>query len=363
MSVVSIPEQTGVVTARDFLLVAPPIRVRERPQILLGEPVAVALPVRRWCTAWTMSLAVHLLLAACFAAIVISNWTAQEPELIAVWQAELPAAEQIELEPAVFDAAESLAGGSVFDSLLPVSQAIDDEDAVLADVGIDDLESAMEPSVTESVGSVSRPQRARKGRATSTGKGRGRGKAGFGLPGLGAGQGTGYGKPTFFGRPVEAKKIVYVVDCSGSMNMPHLSVAGTRFKRVQIELVQSILALTPEQEFYVIFFNSEGHSMPARELQPATPENKQQYLMWVAQQIAASGPTDPRTSIIDALKMEPDVIYFLTDGMFAPEICFDLTRLSQRQTAIHTFAFGGREVEPLFQLIAQQNAGQYTFVR
>jgi hypothetical protein len=184
--------------------------------------------------------------------------------------------------------------------------------------------------------------------ARSQGKGRGEG--------LGDGQG-------FFGlSPRRGRKIVYVVDNSRSMNHPHDSEAKTRFRRVKVELINSIWHMGPEQAFYIIFFSNKTHPMPATTLQAATPAAKQRYLEWAARMDAGGAPTDPRQALELALNLKPDIIYFLTDGEFDKSVNRKLTRIKQSRTAIHTFAFGERIGEAVLEKIARNNQGQYMYI-
>lgn len=174
----------------------------------------------------------------------------------------------------------------------------------------------------------------------------------------GAGDGAG-----FFGlTPEVGKKIVYVVDNSRSMNHPHESEAKTRFRRLKVELINSIWNMPPEQQFYVIFFNNELYAMPATTLQPATQAAKRKYLSWVATMDANGAPTDPRKAMDLALQFQPDVIYFLTDGEFDKIVNRKLLRIKQQRTTIHTFAFGERIGEAVLKEVARNNQGKYTFI-
>lgn len=169
------------------------------------------------------------------------------------------------------------------------------------------------------------------------GFGSGRGK------GPGIGDGTGHGRQggngkSFFGVGSEAKSVVYVLDCSLSMNHPHDSDAKTRFKRMKMELTNSVLHLRPDQEFFIIFFNHEAIPMPSDRLVAATPENLQHYLTWM-EQVPAFGDTDPTSALKLALRLQPDVIYFLTDGCFSSEANDIVRAIQQNRTVIHTFAF------------------------
>lgn len=184
------------------------------------------------------------------------------------------------------------------------------------------------------------------GTGTSTGEGNGGGAA--------AGSG-------FFGMKPNANSIVYVVDCSGSMNLPHHSKWKTRFRRLKVEIVRSIGSMSPQQQFYIIFFNDKAIRMPAASMQAAVPRAKQRYLKWMASQ-EAIGETDPRGALLYAMRLQPEVVYFLTDGSFGAKIQRDLLKLRQDRVAIHTFAFGSKKAEPVMKQIAEANGGKYHYV-
>ncbi len=192
---------------------------------------------------------------------------------------------------------------------------------------------------------------------TKLGKGLALG-GGFGS-GFGAGAGDGDGAE-FFELRTAGTKFVYVLDGSGSMTEPH-SEARSRLERVKIELLRSIGGLPAEMEFFVIFFNQNAIPMPAEKLQRATLENKRKYLEWCVK-IKGGGSTDPRAAVKQALKLEPDVIYLLTDGVFSENIAGLLRRENTRGVAIHTFCFGDASSAAQLKDIASQNHGTYTFI-
>jgi len=185
------------------------------------------------------------------------------------------------------------------------------------------------------------------------------GNAGQGT-GIGVSQGAGTGTE-FFGIDANVGSVVFVVDCSGSMNRPHDSDAKTRFRRLKFELIKSIGNMKPSTRFFIVFFNDRAHPMPAPGLQTATAQMQQHYLKWMAK-IPAGGETDPRAALHLALLMSPEAIYFLTDGSFAYKIDQELLKLHQRRVAIHTFAFGDRGAEIIMKALANNNGGRYHFV-
>jgi hypothetical protein len=194
------------------------------------------------------------------------------------------------------------------------------------------------------------------------GGGGGKGKfAGKGGQGAGVGDGDG-GGGGFFGLSAEGDKFVYVVDCSRSMGHPYPGRARTRLARVQLELLDSVRHLKSNQEFFIIFFNHNAYPMPANALVKATDESKITFLKWMSKAVP-DGSTDPSVALSLALKLRPDVVYFLTDGDFDGHIVKALSLANKgRQTHIHTIGFGDNRGENLLKLIAEQNEGRYQFI-
>lgn len=171
--------------------------------------------------------------------------------------------------------------------------------------------------------------------------------------------GAGAGHAFFGQQNVDGQRVVYVLDGSQSMNHPHPSDARTRFGRVKLELLQSVRGMQSNQRFFVIFFNQHAIPMPAREL--IRVDESEPYLRWMAR-VSADGKTDPTEALLLALRLQPDVIYFLSDGGFRPEVVDEVARLNRNQVAIHTFCLSDREGEPLLRQIAAVNGGRYRFI-
>ncbi len=186
---------------------------------------------------------------------------------------------------------------------------------------------------------------------------------GGGANGLEFGSGDGC---VFVGISGNARRIVYVVDRSGSM-------AGA-FPYVREELKRSIGKLTPRQSFHVIFF-ADGTPFELKVdgrigLQPATEYYRRPTVPWIDGMIAESplGLTNPSRSLERAFRVAggpPDLIYLLTDGMFPTEVIAQIDRLNpQRQVHINTIMFKDRspEAEALLKKIAHDNGGTYRFI-
>lgn len=189
--------------------------------------------------------------------------------------------------------------------------------------------------------------------------------SGAGGSGSGAGAGGLAGvvseekKVGFFGSRSSAKSVVFVVDMSGSME-------NGRFVRAQQELVKSIHQLHVTQSFYVIFFNKQAVPLffpsPVKDLVPATPVMKRRATRWIVERRTGQG-TDPQEALVLALSLQPEVIYFLTDGEF-PEKCRQVVQEKNTHGAIiHTIALQSREGVSLLEGIAADNKGTFKFVK
>jgi hypothetical protein len=163
----------------------------------------------------------------------------------------------------------------------------------------------------------------------------------------------------FFGTGARSDTVVFVVDMSGSMN------DGRRFDRAVDELVRSLNAMVPTQKFFVFFFNGETHpmlGMHSAELMTATPANRAKVVKWI-KTLQPDADTAPEEALERALKLKPQVIYFLTDGEIPPTTPDTVKKFNHdHKTVIHTIAFGTEEGAEMLRAIAQDNGGKYHFV-
>jgi hypothetical protein len=291
------------------------------------------------CPAWmkgssgralTASLLLHLSLLACAAySWLPESGSSSEAILETSWANSTDgSAALIEIVAGEAAAPSPVDGGSVggflpqfrpleADVPLPVSSALANWN----------LEAAANADLAKTVGAPVNPNGPGFGRGQGQGSGNGKGN----------GRQGGDGK-SFFGGATEGNSFVYVLDCSLSMNHPHDSEAKTRFGRMKIELINSISQLKPDQLFFIVFFNHEAIPMPADGLVAATPENLRHYLNWM-EQVPAKGDTDPTGALHIAMRLRPDVVYFLTDGCFSRDANEIVETIRQQRSVIHTFAF------------------------
>lgn len=175
------------------------------------------------------------------------------------------------------------------------------------------------------------------------------------------GDGNGTGSGEFFGLNLNGMSVVFVVDASSSMNFPHPGPAKTRFGRVKLELVKTIGKMTDKDQFFMVFFNEFAIPMPANRLVNATPGNQQLYLNWMASG-KAGGDTEPEAALHVALKLNPQVIYFLTDGRFKYNVVKSVAAANRAGVVINTFCFGDDQGEKFLKQLAEQNGGVYRFI-
>jgi hypothetical protein len=183
------------------------------------------------------------------------------------------------------------------------------------------------------------------------------------VPGVGAGDGGGGGGGSGALRaPAAARKVVYLIDRSTSMGFGALAVARR-------ELTAGIAALPTDARFAVILYNRQAVSLTLGGqdgLVPATADNRAEAVRLVSQ-VLAQGGTDHAAAVRQAVALEPDVIFLVTDSDdLTADQARSLTRLNIGHAAILTVEIndGGdsREETPL-KLLARLNGGTHRVVR
>jgi hypothetical protein len=181
---------------------------------------------------------------------------------------------------------------------------------------------------------------------------------GDGAGSLAGGGGDGSGTAEFFGIGGQGGTFVYVVDMSGSMN------EQGKWERARDELLRSIEHLDQGQKYYIIFYNDGWFPMGEDKPVLATPKQLDRTRRWV-NRIWPGGGTFPLEALRYGLKLEPDAIYFLSDGLFDPAV-IEAIRVenppSNGQIPIHTIAFVNQETVGIMKQIAKNSGGKSRFV-
>lgn len=158
-------------------------------------------------------------------------------------------------------------------------------------------------------------------------------------------------------------RIVYLIDTSGSMHN------NGRLDRAANQLKGSLRMLEPHQEFQVIFYGDRPARMRlrggAKDLYQANVRNLQLASDEI-DAVALGGSTNHLLALEDGLRLNPEVMYFLTDGKDASLTGGDLTRLLKRNRSgarIHVVEFASgepdsRDVTWLHRL-ASETGGKY----
>jgi len=153
----------------------------------------------------------------------------------------------------------------------------------------------------------------------------------------------------------EGRRIVYVVDRSGSMT--------DSLDFVKYELKRSLQELGETAEFHIVFFSSgPPMEMATRRLVAATPRNRGMAMEFI-DTVIATGGTDPVQAMERAFAVQPDVIYLLTDGEFDQAIVGHVKRLNAGgRVRVSTIGFLYYPNNRVLREIAAQNGGEYKFV-
>jgi len=158
---------------------------------------------------------------------------------------------------------------------------------------------------------------------------------------------------SFFGLRARGQFFVFVVDQSGSM------IDDDRLIRAKIELLRTVFALEPPQRFEVIFYNEEATPMPGGPLpRPADLKTKNQLTSWL-HLIGPDGGTDPRPALSQALALQPDAVFLLSDGEFPEGTVERVARLNPRKVPIHCVDMTGGQAGNHLLRIARDSGGQY----
>lgn len=176
----------------------------------------------------------------------------------------------------------------------------------------------------------------------------------------------GKGRTSLFGITGEGYKFVYVFDRSGSMG----GEGRESLRAVKAELAKSLEHLDSVHQFQIVFYNERPVAFnptgtPGR-LVFATDENKQRATRFV-DSISADGGTAHEDALRLAIRMHPDVIYFLTDAD-DPKLSADqLAKIRDLAagTIINCVEFGpGPKPDgtSFLETLAKQNGGSYVYI-
>jgi hypothetical protein len=164
----------------------------------------------------------------------------------------------------------------------------------------------------------------------------------------------------FFDVAFQGKKVVYVLDHSGSML--------DNFDFLRQEAIRAVGSLPEDSQFNVLMV-SEAAAVVYAKPQAGGAKAVKDFSAKMAG-YRAQGSNDDllkpfQEAFEKAFTMKPDAIYFLTDGHFDPRLGAVIDKLNaDKRVRINTLAFVNKEpsYEAQLKAIAKQHGGVYKFV-
>jgi hypothetical protein len=175
----------------------------------------------------------------------------------------------------------------------------------------------------------------------------------------------------FFGVKATGKTFVYIVDCSPSMRRDNA------FDFAKQEITRSLQSMKPSQRFSILFFGKEVERLefspgqPEEFPVPATPENVEKTLRWMARCSIQKEGLPPNDALDLAIAMQPDGVFLLFDGDTRVDVpkhlgqanrSTDILTSGEPRVPIHVVHFFLDEFAPAMQRVAAENLGTYRFI-
>ncbi len=166
----------------------------------------------------------------------------------------------------------------------------------------------------------------------------------------------------YYGIPLFAERLVFVLDISGSMQ-------GGRMLAAKRELIRAIQGLPDYAHFGIVVFNGSVDRWQQK-LMPANATNKKAAVIYVERQ-SPEGNTASYNALETALTYDTEAIYFLSDGaptsgkILAPvDIIRAITTVNRvRRISIYTIGiapgFPGSPTDEFLRTLSEKNSGQY----
>ncbi len=167
-----------------------------------------------------------------------------------------------------------------------------------------------------------------------------------------------------FGIRAEGNKFVYVFDRSASMSLHN----GAPLAAAKAQLLGSLRDLQRTNQFQIIFYNDRISLFDGTGRLVFGTDDQRLLADRYVRSISADGATRHEEALTAALRMGPDVIFFLTDAdhpQLSEAQLARLERLNSGVAQIHTIEFGfGPSYGPrnFLQKLAELNRGEYVYV-
>ncbi len=171
-----------------------------------------------------------------------------------------------------------------------------------------------------------------------------------------------------FGAQGTGTKFIYVFDRSGSME----GYQGRPLAAAKAELIASLQNLDSVHQFQIIFYNDEPSPLNPFGGQPRMmfgSERDKRLAVDFVKGVVANGSTRHLEALKMALRLKPDVIFFLTDADEPRMTYSELEQIRRMNGAggcsIHAIEFGSGPYQGddnFLVKLARQNGGQHVYV-
>ncbi len=147
---------------------------------------------------------------------------------------------------------------------------------------------------------------------------------------------------------------------------------GKPLRAAKAELIRSLRTMTDRQRFQIIFYNDKPTPFKISGMPLQMVAGEEAYVARAesyVNSIAAFGGTEHEAALKMALRMSPDVIFFMTDARIPRLSVAELREIKNRAdsvgTTIHAIEFGPDPVaspDSFLRELAEQNNGEYRYV-
>lgn len=170
------------------------------------------------------------------------------------------------------------------------------------------------------------------------------------------------GLSSYYGLPLYAQRLVFVLDTSGSMT-------GARIIAAKRELINAIVGLPTDTQFAIVVFNS-GVKPWQSKLAAATYETKKAAVKFVESQ-RAEYKTASYDALESAFRFDAEAVYFLSDGdpsegkIVQPDQIIEAVTRGNRTRLISIYTIGigvpdvGGPLDRFMKSLADENFGIY----
>ena len=182
--------------------------------------------------------------------------------------------------------------------------------------------------------------------------------------------------PDFYGLPLTAKDIVFVIDISGS-------VGSDGFDKAKRQIIEAVALLGSDVHIAALFFSDKVHQWKKGAMVPASPANKEDLALFL-RGLEPGNSTDVYSAINAGLKIvdhrvkakqeakevfrEPVTMVVVSDGQDnvasrSRDYLWDkLDLLDPNLTVLHTLVLGSKDSR-ILRKIAHQSGGHYLRAR